>query len=282
MNELKTVFIIAVPRSGTSWLQGMLATLTEIATVRETHLVDAYLKRLTDSWYAEQQQPHPDGLKAILTEAEFYDCLKSFSDRILAKILEFNSSAKIIIEKTPDNLNFVSLLNRLYPEAHFVHVLRDPRAVVASHLALKQENWGWVSEGENHVDLAKRWVRGIEQRSDAIELLGERFLEVRYEDMKQNRDAVLLKITNWLGLDYTQEQLSQLIPHLSAKDLDRTKAERSLQDPFFDTRPNFFRRGEIDSWKQELTPDQIIDIEAICIRSMTACGYQPQYLKLNN
>ena len=279
---MKTVFIIAVPRSGTSWLQGMLASLPEIATVRETHLVDGYLKRLVDSWYDEQQQPHPDGLKAILSETEFYDCLKSFSDRILAKILEFNSSAKIIIEKTPDNLNFVFLLNRLYPEAYFIHVLRDPRAVVASHLALKQENWGWVGAGENHVDLARRWVYGMEQRDRAVELLKERFLEVRYEDMKQDRDVVLLRITNWLGLNYSQEQLSQLIPCASAKDLDRTKAERPLHDPFFDTRPNFFRRGEIDSWKQELTEEQVIDIEAICIRSMTAYGYQPQYLKFNN
>ena len=255
----------------------MLASLPEIATVRETHLVDGYLKRLVDSWYNEQQQPHPDGLKAILSETEFYDCLKSFSDRILAKILEFNPGAEIIIEKTPDNLNFVSLLNQLYPEAYFIHVLRDPRAVVTSHLALKQENWGWVGAGENHVDLARRWVYGMEQRDRAATILAERFLEVRYEDMKQDRDAVLLRITNWLGLNYSQEQLSQLIPHVSAKDLDRTKAERPLHDPFFDTRPNFFRRGEIDSWKQELTQEQIIDLEAICIRSMTACGYQPQY-----
>lgn len=260
----------------------MLANLPEIATVRETHLVDCYLGRLVNAWRSEQQQPHPDGLKAILSEGEFYDCLKSFSARIFTKIQEFNPSAEIIIEKTPDNLNFVPLLNRLYPEAYFVHVLRDPRAVVASHLALKQEEWGWVGAGENHVDLARRWAYGMEQRDRAAELLKERFIEVRYEDMKQDRDAVLLRITDLLGLSYTQEQLSQLIPHLSAKDLDRTKAEFPSQSPFFDTRPNFFRRGEIDSWKQELTQEQIIDIEAVCIRSMTTCEYQPQYLKFNN
>ena len=279
---MKIVFIIAIPRSGTSWLQGMLASLPEIATVRETHLADCYLRRLVNAWRSEQQQPHPDGLKAILSETEFYDCLKSFSDRIMAKIREFNPDAEIIVEKTPDNLNFVPLLNRLYPEAYFIHVLRDPRAVVASHLALKSETWGWISEKTNHVDLAQRWVKGMEQRDRAVELLEERFIEVRYEDMKQDRNQVLLEITDWLGLNYTSEQLSQLIPHLSAKDLDRAKAELPSHSPFFDTRANFFRRGEIDSWKQELTPEQVIDIEAICVRSITACGYQPQYLKFND
>ena len=278
---MKTLFIIALPRSGTSWLQGMLATLPEIATVRETHLGDGYLKGLVNSWHSEHQQPHPDGLKAILTEAEFYDCLKSFSDRILDKILEFNPKAEIVIEKTPGHLNLVPLLHRLYPEAYFIHVIRDPRAVVASYLALKQEKWGWIGANENHVDLARKWVRGIEQRDRAAELLKERFLEVRYEDMKCDRDTVLFKVTNFLSLDYTQEQLSQLVPKLSATDLDRTKADFPQHNPFFDTRPNFFRRGEIDSWKQELTTEQIIDIEAVCIRSMTAHHYQPQYLQIN-
>lgn len=278
---MKTLFIIALPRSGTSWLQGMLAALPEIATVRETHLGDGYLKNLVNSWQNEHQQPHPDGLKAILTEAEFYDCLKSFSDRILTKILEFNSEAKIVLEKTPDHLNFVPLLNRLYPEAYFIHVIRDPRAVIASNLALKQEKWGWIGANENHVDLARKWVRGIEQRDRAAELLKERFLEVRYEDMKCDRDAVLFKVTNFLSLNYTQEQLSQLVPQLSATDLNRTKADFPQHNPFFDTRPNFFRRGEIDSWKEELTTEQIIDIEAICIRSMMAHNYHPQYLQIN-
>lgn len=272
---------MAVPRSGTSWLQGMLANLPEIATVRETHLVDDYLRHLVNSWQAEQQQPHPDGLKAILSEAEFYDCIKSFSDRILQKILEFNPDAEIILEKTPGNLKFFSLLERLYPDAYFIHVLRDPRAVIASHLALKQEHWGWVKAERNHVDLARQWVEKMDLRDRAAIRLGDRFLEVRYEDLKQDRDAILLRVMKLLGLDYTREQLSQLIPRRSAAELDQTKADFPLQNPFFDTRPNFFRRGEIDSWKEELTQEQIIDIEAICIRSMVAYGYQPQYLKIN-
>lgn len=278
---MKTVFIIAFPRSGTSWLQGMLATLPEIATVRETHLADGYLKRLVDFWQSEHQQAAPDGLKAILNEAEFYDCLKAFCDRIFQKILEFNSGAEIILEKTPDNLDFVPLLNRLYPEAYFIHVIRDPRAVVASHLALKQEEWSWVSAEQNHLDLALKWIRAMEKRDRAADLLKDRFLEVRYEDMKQEQDLVLFNICNFLGLDYTKEKLGELVPQVSAQDLDRTKADFPKHNPFFDTRANFFRRGEIDSWKQELTTEQIIDIEAVCIRSLKAHQYQSQHIEIN-
>ena len=98
--------------------------------------------------------------------------------------------------------------------------------------------------------------------------------------MKHDQNAVLQKICNFLSLDYTCEQLQQLIPQVSASDLDRTKANFPLQNPFFDTRANFFRRGEIDSWKQELTIEQIIEVEAVCICAMTKHQYQPQYLKI--
>lgn len=272
---MKNVFIIAVPRSGTSWLQGMLGLLPEIATVRETHLVDGYLRHLIKSWNNEQQDLAPDGLKAILSEAEFYDCLKVLSDRVLNKFLEFNPDAEIILEKTPDNLNFVELLNRLYPGAYFIHLIRDPRAVVASHLALKQEEWSWIGAYESHLDIALKWNRGIEKRDRAETLLQNRFLEVRYEDMKADLGEVLLNVTNFLGLNYTKDRLNNLIPQVSATDLDRTKADFPTHNPFFDTRPNFFRRGEIDGWKQELTNEQIMDIEGVCLRLMVSHGYQP-------
>ncbi|MGD1921245.1 MAG: sulfotransferase [Pleurocapsa sp.] len=271
---MKNVFIIALPRSGTSWLQGMLGLLPEIATVRETHLVDNYLRHLVKSWNNEQKEASPDGLSAILSEAEFYASLKVFSDRILNKFLDLKPNAEIILEKTPDNLNFVPLLHRLYPQAYFIHLIRDPRAVVASHLALKKERWGWVNANQNHRDLALKWCGGIEKSDRARDLLQDRFLEISYEDLKSDRNSTLLKITTFLELSYNQDELARLIPQASAIDLDNNKASFPTHNPFFDTRPNFFRRGEIDSWQQELTQEEILDIESICLRLMSSRRYK--------
>ena len=209
-----------------------------------------------------------------MSEDEFYDAIALFSDRILHKFLDFKPDAEIILEKTPDNLNFVPLLNRLYPQAYFIHVVRDPRAVVASHLALKNEKWGWVGAGQNHMDIALKWHRGIEKSDRAKDLVQDRLIEIRYEDLKSDRNLALLKITDFLELDYTKDRLDSLIPQASAIDLDKKKTDIPAHNPFFDTRPNFFRRGEVDSWKQELTEAEIFDIESVCLRSMLNRGYQ--------
>jgi hypothetical protein len=271
---------MALPRSGTSWLQGMLGNLPEIATVRETHFADNYFKRILNGWNHEKEQPAPDGLKAIFDEDGFYSCLRAFSDRIFERFLEINPNASIILEKTPEgNLDSVDLLNRLYPEAYFIHVLRDPRAVVSSNLAIKKEDWGWLSPDTTATDLALKWVRGMKKRDRAATLLGKRFFEVRYEDLKLDQYEVLEKIAKFIGLDYTKEKLNLLVSQLSAQDLDRTKGDFPKHNPFFDTRANFFRHGEVDSWKRELSQEQIIEIEAVCFRSMIEHGYQPTYLR---
>ena len=279
---MKHLFIIALPRSGTSWLQGMLGLLPEIATVRETHLVDNYLRHLVQSWHKEEKDPSPDGLKAILSEAEFYESLKAFSDRILNKFLDFKPDAEIILEKTPDNLSFVPLLNRLYPQAYYIHVIRDPRAVVASHLALKKEKWGWIGDRQDHLDLALKWAKAMETGDRAKVMLQDRLIEIHYEDLHGDRLLQLKRISDLLGLDYTQDRLHELVPNLSAADLDIKKTDWAAHNPFFDTRPNFFRRGEVDGWQQELTEEQIMDIEGICWRSMSDRGYKPIHLKIHD
>lgn len=271
---MKHAFIIALPRSGTSWLQGMLAFLPEVATVRETHLSDNYLRHLVKSWNSEQKDPSPDGLKAIMSEAEFYASLRVFSDRILNKFVDFKPEAEIILEKTPGNLHFVDLLNRLYPSAYFIHLIRDPRSVVASHLALKQEDWSWLNSQQNYIDLALKWHRGMDKGDRAKTLLKDRLIEIRYEDLKGDRNNELIKITHCLGLKYTAAELDRLIPQASAEDLDNNKTNLPTHHPFFDTRANFFRRGEVDSWQQELTKEQIVDIESICRRFMLHHGYK--------
>ena len=124
-----------------------------------------------------------------------------------------------------------------------------------------------------HTHIAKKWVQAIEKRDRAAKLLQDRFIEVRYEDMKSDCNSVVLSITNFLGLNYTTEQLDRLIPQVSASDLDRTKADFPLQNPFYDTRANFFRRGEVDSWKQELSEKQIAEIETVCIDAMKTHNY---------
>ena len=69
---MKHILIVGCPRSGTSWLQLLLAQHRAIATTQETHLFNNYLSLLEQTW---QRFPAVDpniGMRRLLSDDEFY------------------------------------------------------------------------------------------------------------------------------------------------------------------------------------------------------------------
>lgn len=117
----------------------------------------------------------------------------------------------------------VGFLKRVFPTARFVHIYRDGRAVANS---LMERPWwdGWRGPhswkwGPLGADRQKLWeasghsfvvLAGLEwdllmQAFQAVktEISSDRFLEVRYEDLCQQKEAVLKRIVEFAHLDWT-------------------------------------------------------------------------------
>jgi hypothetical protein len=110
-------------------------------------------------------------------------------------------------EKTPTYLFFMAPLEQLFPEARFIHIIRDGRAVAASNIPL---SWGPNTVQE----AAKWWVQCVE----AARLGGQQvrhYLEVRYEHLVANPRPVLEEVCRFLGLDFEEGMLDY---HRSAKE----------------------------------------------------------------
>jgi len=118
------------------------------------------------------------------------------------------------INKNTRNSRRVFYLDAIFPDAMFLHVIRDPRAVVASLLAV---HWWpdlplWWSEDRTPRALAadgskpeavaaEHWVRSVERLlADARRLPSSRNLEIRYEAFTESPEAVLSSICAFAGL----------------------------------------------------------------------------------
>lgn len=118
------------------------------------------------------------------------------------------------INKNTRNSRRVLYLDAIFPDAKFLHVIRDPRAVVASLLAV---HWWpdlplWWSENRTPRALAadgatpeavaaEHWVRSVERLlADARCLPSSRYLEIRYEAFTESPRAVLSRICEFAGL----------------------------------------------------------------------------------
>jgi hypothetical protein len=132
-------------------------------------------------------------------------------------------------EKTPRNISRLATVFRFFPEARFVHVLRDgrdvacslrthPRHKVVDGKLVPLETWKPIAGG------ARRWVRDIEASrkwwSDP------RFHTVRYEDLVLDPRPVLERLMAFLGEDWDEAMLAH-----AAADSPFRDATRFAQNP---------------------------------------------------
>lgn len=261
------VFLLGAPRSGTTWLQIMLARHPDISTCQETHLFSGFLSSLQRGWRHHEIDRRGVGLQAAISHKQFIALQRHFALSVLDSI----GDSAIVLEKTPAHITVLDDIREVLPEARFIHIIRDPRAVAAS-LAAAGRDWGrsWASTSAIHN--ARRWTANV---SEGLRLRGEdpaRYLELRYEDLLADPAGKLEAMFGWLGIDASRALCQQVAEENRIGNLRdaRTEAAWDLsKEP-----RGFFRKGKPDGWKEDLSHGEVAVVEAIAGPLMEQLGYQ--------
>jgi hypothetical protein len=268
----KYVLVVGCPRSGTSWLQVLLAQHPMVATTQETHLFSGYLTRLRQAWDQYKSLGQDIGMTRLLSDDDFDRLCAAFAGTVLQRIADTNPGATVVLEKTPDHVRHAPFILRLLPEAWFLHIIRDPRGVVSS-LAAAAHSWGSHWASSNVIHNASLW------RSDVtlgrqIAGLTQRYHEVRYEDLISDAGPKALEdIFAWLELP---EDLAFCKATLDACHIDRMrKGGKGIRDyaVLKRTQAGFLRKGRPGAWKEDLSQTAIAIVEYLTGDLMRECGY---------
>ena len=129
----RPLFIVGLPRSGTTLVQLALSSHSSTITTRETHLFDFYLGPLIDVYDAEAQSVRSDdGIRHLLPNDAFLSAMRELAITVLNAIYQKKPTALVVIEKSPLHLFYLQAIRRCLPEVYILHVIRDPRGVIAS------------------------------------------------------------------------------------------------------------------------------------------------------
>ena len=281
----RPVFVGGCPRSGTTLLRSMLNAHPSLALPRETHFVlEAYARcaRFGDlrddgnrmrlaKWIATRKRTQFDRLELERDRAvsELYrapptvgsvvgTALKLFADR-------FNKPRWG--DKRPMHVQELPAIFDMFPDAQFIAIVRDPRAVVASMKKLGWlESWydGTVAGG---VD---RWLHSVRAgRQGLRRYRDDQLLEIRYEDLVDDPAGVLGHMCAFLGL--SADGLDPMLQfHRSDTDIptpQRSKYHPKLMQPVTD--------AALQSWNGVLTLEEVAFIERTTSREMAQYGYEP-------
>ena len=264
----KLIFLVGSPRSGTTWLQLLLSASPAIATSLETHLFSNYIRPLFSAWdrLAEERQV---GLWSIMSEDEYCNLVQEFASRALAHVLATKPGASILLEKTPAHVLYSHDILKLFPDAHFIHIIRDPRAVVSSWRA-GSRTWGREMLSPLLSHACRSWIRCVTAGRE-IPAATPNYLEVRYEDLKQGGVRTLRSVFDWCGVELSDAEVAGI---LREYEIDRVRGpEASGLTGELVGHQSGFRKGEIESWRSDLTRREVIVVEHMAGKLMDELGY---------
>lgn len=192
------VFIVGMPRSGTTLLEQMLAAhpdafgYGELPTIAR---ISRYLKAAT-------RQPLPGTIETI-TDLYPPDALQQAADtyyRDLARRSE--AGARFCVDKAPLNFYQAGLISLLFPHARIIVCTRDPRDVC---LSIYSENFApdqvFSTDLEDLIVFHRQHERLIRHWREA---LPDRIHEVNYETLVGDPETTLRATLEWLGMDWNE------------------------------------------------------------------------------
>lgn len=277
--EVELAVIVGSPRSGTTWVQRLLAGHPDVASPPETHAFHWYLGPVLDRWREfsshmevaaeayERSGEMPDRLIGLQTVLETEDLLawcRALVGLVQQRAFEEKRGARVLLEKTPSNARRVHDIDLLFPRARFLHVVRDGRDVVASLLRASR-SWGARWAPSDPSSAARLWRSHVRDAERAA-AFGDRYLAVRYEDVRADPEAELGRILAFLGLAVDEHQLRQLV---GASDGEVLAGEARRRFQTMPPEPPGFR----SSGGGELPAAAIAEVEKVAGQELLRYGY---------
>ena len=267
----RPIFIVGMPRSGTTLMTSMLSAHPNIAISPESHFLWYWRKR-----YSHLNINDPNDFEIFWQDFSNSQDFKKFNidsqatktrilatDKISYKSIFTNILQKYAVkmqksrwgEKTPAHYSYLYIIFKWYPEAKVIWMLRDPRSVTAS---LMRMSWTH-SYTDRH---AQKWCDSIRSQNKWIE--DERVLLVKYEVLVTNPESQMGQICQFLGEEYCPNMIGDT-------------SNNSTNSYVIRKAPN---QNSLEKWRSILSPNQIAILEYIARNEMLEQGYQPITTKL--
>ncbi|MFH1419646.1 MAG: sulfotransferase [Planctomycetota bacterium] len=202
------VFLLGSWRSGTTLLRKILDSHTQIHAPAETW----FLLPLVDMWcgeHAAEGSPSRQAAAAIqghLDFDQFLECCRAFAANFYQARIP--PEATYYVDKTPFYLRLADLLPRLFPEAKFIVLTRDPRGTVWS-----QHTWKHIDSPapEGHFESVAEDNRVLDK---FLQAHPDRTLHVQYEQLCTEPESAARVLCEFLNLPYESGMIDYgLKPH---------------------------------------------------------------------
>jgi hypothetical protein len=262
------LLILGVRRSGTTLLRVMLDRHSQLAVPDETYFVpqlaDRHLLRVEPDRFLDDVRRVVDWdipLDKVRSRLRPGMPIGAAIGTVYAVYAEERGKPRWG-DKTPMYMQNLRLLERLFPDALFVHLIRDGRDAATSFLAMPR---GIVTETWMHprtpADFACQWRTEVAAARRLGGRVGPRYLEVRYEDLVADAESALRRVCEFAELEYEPG----LTDYAGNVDVSAKPHQQSLKQP-----PT---KGLRD-WRAQMSPTDVAAFEHVAGDLLRELGYE--------
>lgn len=217
----RPVFIVGMPRSGTSLVEQILAChpavfgAGELNTLREVGATAA-----APEW--SEGEPYPECFDLLSTRRA-----DQLASRYLSAIGAMDATAQYVTDKMPSNFLFLELAELLFPGCHVIHCVRSPLDTCLSCYMTNFANANEFSLDLSHVGAYYRDYRRLMEHWKKV--LTVPILEVRYEDLVLDTEGQVRRMLEFLKLPWED----QCLRYYDNNRVVRTASEDQVRRPIY-------------------------------------------------
>ncbi|MDC3085609.1 sulfotransferase, partial [Candidatus Pelagibacter sp.] len=228
--------------------------------IRSSNRVDHDSSDLTKNFY-------------LLKGRKFKDILKNLF--YIIKITRKAEKRQIIGFNESWNICSLPSIAKSFPEAKFVILIRDPRAIYAAleknavkRKELRVQLLSFARHFRKYVILANLFLNKKEFK--------KKLMIIKYEDLILKTEKKTKKICKFLNIHYDKSMLD--VKNLK----DYGKNKKFVATSAFGLRFNSFDKRPLKNWEKYLHPLDVKTIEYLCTKELESVGYKLKYKTSNN
>ena len=266
------LLVLGVRRSGTTLLRVMLDRNSQLAVPDESYFVpqlaDRHRGRVDEDAFV-------DDLRRIGTVREWEVDLDDVRGRLrpgmpvgeaVCAVYETYAAARGKPrwgDKTPMYMQYLPLLERLFPSALYLHLVRDGRDAATSYLQMPSgivtESWGHPTSAGG---FACQWRTEVESAQALGRRVGPaRYRELRYEELVDSPTDALEQVCSFAGLPWEPEMLG----YAEEVDVSARPHQQNLKRP---------PTSGLRNWRTELSSADVVEFEDLAGDVLASLGYE--------
>ena len=235
LNSPDPIFIVGLPRAGSTLLEQILASHSQVDGTMELHNILGLASRLrgrSNNQNNEEAQ-YPKNLGEIKS-----DYFKRFGQQFIDETRGYRENAPLFIDKMPNNFLHIGLIKLILPNAKIIDARRSPMACCFS--GFKQ----LFAEGQdfsyNLEDIGRYYQSYLKLMAHWNNVLPNFILTVNHEDVVDDLEKQVRRILDFCGLEFEQSCIDF---HKTKRNI-KTPSSEQVRQPIYKSSTEQWRHFE--------------------------------------